>query len=92
MTVRVRKRQKALLPGAVMDALVSVRVIARVAREIGANHVGVTALETASRMATSTVAIADRVWAMRLFVPSARRWNAPKCRCANWRPKPMAKP
>ena len=33
-----------------------------------------------------------RVWAIPPSVPSAKPWSVPKCRCASWRPKPMARP
>ena len=32
------------------------------------------------------------VWAMRPSARNARPWSGPRCRCANWRPKPMVKP
>lgn len=33
-----------------------------------------------------------RAWETRLSVPNAKRWNAPKCRCANWLRKRTVKP
>ena len=86
MTVRVRKRQKALLPGAAMvDLGIGVSL-----EQVNAE---VTEEEIVFRVAIlPTVKIADHVWVMLPSAPSARRWNVPKCRCANWRPKPMEKP
>jgi hypothetical protein len=55
-----------------------------------AQVVGVTVLPTAHRAAIS-VKTAALVWAMRLSVLSAKPWSAPKCPCANWPRKPMAK-
>ena len=86
MTVRVRKRQKALLPGAAMVDLGTGDSLEQVTVEV-------TEEEIVSRAAIlPTVKTADPVWVMRPSAPSARRWNVPKCRCVNWRLKPMAKP
>jgi hypothetical protein len=60
------------------------QAIAVPARVIGA---------TVSRVVISqTVASVPPVWAIPLSVPNAKPWNVPRCRCANWRPKPMARP
>ena len=85
-TARVRKRRRSLLRGAAMVDL-----------GIGVSHVQVTAVVNEEvivfRVAIlPTVKIADHVWVMRPSAHSARPWSAPKCRCANWLPKPMAKP
>ena len=36
--------------------------------------------------------IVGRGWVMLLFAPNAKPWRGPRCRCANWPRKPMAKP
>ena len=45
----------------------------------------------ASVMTEACVKIGAPVWATPLSVRSAKRWSAPKCLCANWQRKPMAK-
>ncbi len=52
--------------------------------------VGVTGLVTGVRVARAVKTVA-RAWVMPLSVPSAMRWSAPRCRCANWPRKPTAK-
>jgi hypothetical protein len=48
---------------------------------------------TVSRVVISqTVASVRPVWAIPLSAPNAKPWSVPRCRCANWRPKPMARP
>ena len=37
------------------------------------------------------VKTAVRDWVMRLSAPNAKPWSVPKCPCANWPHKPMAK-
>ena len=101
MTVLAKRKQKLLQVGmaAVMADPVSaarVRVVTgdRAAlASVAVNVVG-TVLVTGAGVVKAVISgkTGVRVWAMPLSVPSARPWNAPKCRCANWPHKPMAKP
>ena len=50
-------------------------------------NAGAIALATALREKT-----AARAWEMRLSAPNAKPWSGPKCPCASWQHKRMAKP
>jgi hypothetical protein len=99
MTVRVKRKPKPLqVEMVVMAAATAVRasgVPVRVATVDLAARVSVaeTVLVTAVAVAKAVISAKTgvRVWAMPLSVPSAKPWSVPKCRCANWPHKPMAK-
>lgn len=79
---------------AVMAGLVSA-VPALVATEVQADRVSVvaTALVIAVRVVRAVISVKTgaRASVMPLSVPNAKPWSVPKCPCANWPHKPMAK-
>jgi hypothetical protein len=50
-------------------------------------NAGVIVLATVDRVKT-----AARAWEMRLSAPNAKPWSEPKCHCASWLLKRMARP
>jgi hypothetical protein len=50
-------------------------------------NAGAIALATVDRVKTAV-----RAWVMRLSAPNAMPWSGPKCPCASWQHKRMAKP
>jgi hypothetical protein len=82
-----QKRQLAVTGDAthVLVSAVRARVLT------AARAVAVTVLQTV-RHEVISAKNAVHVWAMRPFAPNVRPWSAPKCRCANWPHKRMAKP
>ena len=89
MTAQARRKPK-LLQAEMADVMV-VLVTVTVALVIAVRARVIVA--TVSRaVILQTVASAPPVWVIPLSVPNAKPWNAPRCRCASWRPKPMARP
>jgi spore maturation protein SpmA len=85
------------LPGATADVtVVQVSVVlARVATAAQAPAALVIAVLNAEVIVSVTeprVKTAARDWVMRLSAPNAKPWSAPKCRCASWPHKRMARP
>ena len=91
-----KSAQKRLLGamGVEMAALASV-VRAQVATAAQVPAVLVIAVLNAEVIVSVTeprVKTAARDWVMRLSAPNAKPWSAPKCRCASWPHKRMARP
>lgn len=61
----------------------------QVAQASAAGTVWVTGVVVAK--AVISVKTVGRAWVMPLSVRNAKPWSVPKCRCANWPRKPMAK-
>ena len=85
------------LPGATADVtVVQVSVVlAQVATAAQAPAALVIAVLNAEVIVSVTeprVKTAARDWVMRLSAPNAKPWSAPKCRCASWLHKRMARP
>ena len=93
VTIGLAKSVPKHQPGA-MAAVMA--VLASAGRAPVATGVQVPAdLVTAVVIALATVSLvktAARAWAMRLSAPNAKPWSGPKCPCANWRHKRMARP
>ena len=82
-----QKRQRAVTVDATHALVSAVRDQALTAARAAA----ATVLQTVRHVVISAKNAAH-VWAMQPFAPNARPWSAPKCLCANWPHKHMAKP
>jgi hypothetical protein len=96
MTALAKRKQKLLqvaMAAVMADPVSAVRAPVvtgvPVARVIEAVTVLVTAVHAVK--AVMFAKTAGHAWAMLLSAPSAKPWSAPKCRCANWPRKRMAK-
>ena len=84
-------------PGATADVTVVQAgvVLAQVATEAlvqAALVIAVLSEEVIVSVTEPRVKTAARDWVMRLSAPNAKPWSAPKCRCASWPHKHMARP
>ncbi len=65
------------------------QTVGQVAQASAAGTVLVTVVVVAK--AVISVRTGGRAWVMPLSVRNAKPWSVPKCRCANWQRKRMAK-
>lgn len=99
MTVLVKRKAKppqvvmAATVAAMADRATGVRVLAQTVGQVAqASAVGtVLVTEVVVAKAVISAKTGVRAWAMPLSVPNVKPWSVPKCRCANWPHKPMAK-
>ena len=90
MTVRDKRKPKPRVPemAVTRDAMAvpASEVHARERTEAGS------AIGAALLLAVISAKTGVPVWVMPLSAHNEKPWSVPKCRCANWQLKPMAKP
>ena len=85
------------LPGATADVMAALASAARApavteAPALAALATGVLNVVETVLVIAHPVKTEVRVWVIRLSAPSVKPWSAPKCRCASWPPRRMARP
>ena len=93
-TVRVKRKQKLLAgeTGAMHGATVDLVTVAHAQLATAAQTVTVTAVRVVHpAKGEISVKTEAHAWVIPPFALKEKPWSGPKCRCANWRHRPMAK-